>query len=102
MKYMRYYCKYFLLIGFFNRHRASYGSAYHRIVAHTDKSHHFNVSGNGGGAGKLSVAVHSAHGVGQTVGSGTRRNVVGVEGTSCTAARSYGEVFLSVFNGPLL
>ena len=35
-----------LLGGFFNRNRDRNAGAYHRVVAHTDKAHHFDVGGN--------------------------------------------------------
>lgn len=32
---------------FLNANRNSYGSAYHRVITHTDQTHHLNVSGYG-------------------------------------------------------
>ena len=41
----------------------------HRVVAHTDKTHHFDVSGNGGRTCELRIGMHTAHSVGHTVRS---------------------------------
>ena len=60
------------------------------------------MSGNGGGACELCVGVHTSHCIGHTVGSGTGRHIVGMEGTSCTAAGSYREVLLALLNALLL
>ena len=49
---------------------ASHGHADHGVVAGADQAHHLNVSRHAGRAGELSVAVHTAHGVGQAVRSG--------------------------------
>ncbi len=38
----------------------SYGSANHGVVAHTDQTHHINVSGNGGKTCELRIGVHTA------------------------------------------
>ena len=51
----------------------------HGVVTCADETHHFYVSGHGGRACELSVAVHSTHGVGHTVGSGTCCHVVGMQ-----------------------
>ena len=73
-------------------------SAYHRVVTHTDQTHHFYVSRNGRGTSELCVRVHTSHGIGHTVGSRTCSHVVWVKSTSCTAAGSYGEVLLAFFD----
>ena len=87
-----------LLYGNGNRN----GSADHRVVAHADQSHHFHVRGNGGGACKLGVAVHPAHGIRHAIGSGTSRHVVGMQRAACAAAGSNGEVVHAVLHCPLL
>ena len=58
--------------------------------------------GDGGGAGKLGIAVHPAHGVGQAIGGRTRRHVIGVQGTAGAAAAGHGEVLHAVLPAPLL
>ena len=78
------------------------GSAYHRVVAHADKTHHLNVCGNGGGACELRIGVHTAHGVGHAVRGRTCSHVVGVAGTACSAAGSDREVLNAVLYAPLL
>ncbi len=57
----------FLFHSLFNCNCAGHSRTDHRVVAHADKSHHFNVSRNGGRTCKLGVGVHSAHGVGHAV-----------------------------------
>ena len=44
-----------------NCNSTCYGCADHRVVTHTDKTHHLNVSRNRRRTCKLSVTVHSAH-----------------------------------------
>ena len=44
-----------------------YSGSDHRVVAHTYKSHHFNVCGNGGRACELRIGMHTAHGVSHAV-----------------------------------
>ena len=78
------------------------GSADHRVVAHADEAHHFNVSRNGRAARELRVAVHTAHRVGHAVRSRACRHVVGMQRSARAAARSNGEVFLAVLDGPFL
>ena len=70
----------------------------HRVVARTDQTHHLNVSRNGGGTCELCVGVHTAKGIGHTVGSRTCCHVIRMQGTSCTTAGSNGEVFLTCFD----
>ena len=60
------------------------------------------MSRHGGRASELSVAVHTAHGVGHAVGSGACSHVIGVQGTAGTTAGSDGEVLLAVLVAPLL
>ena len=85
-----------------NLNSASYGATYHRVVTDTEEAHHFYVSGHGAGTCKLCVRVHTAQGVGHTVGSWTSSHVVGVERTARTAARGDGEVLAAVLPAPLL
>ena len=87
---------------FLNRNGAGDGGANHGVVTHAYKAHHFNVCGNGGGAGKLGVGVHSAHGVGHAVGGGAGCHVVRVECTAGAAAGGNGEIVPAVFNTPFL
>ena len=49
---------------------ASYRTSYHRVVTDAEEAHHFNVGEYGRRTCKLSVRVHTAHGVGHTVRSG--------------------------------
>ena len=66
------------------------------------RPHHLNVGRHGGRTSELGITMHTAHGVGQTVGSGTGSHVVGMQGTARAAAGSDGEVLLAVLDGPLL
>ena len=90
------------LFGLFNGYRACYRRAYHGIVAHTDKPHHFNVCGNGRRTCELCVAVHPAHGVRHAVACGTGRHIVGVQSSSRAAAAGNREIFLAVVVSPFL
>ena len=83
-------------------HGAGDGGADHGVVAHADQTHHLNVRGHGGGTGELSIAVHTAHAVGQAVAGGAGGHVVGVQGTAGAAAGGDGEVLLAVLDDPLL
>ena len=74
----------------------------HRVVAGADQTHHLDVSRDGGRTSELSIAVHTAHGVGQAVGSGACCHVVRVQGTARAAAGSNGEVLLAILDSPLL
>ena len=76
--------------------------ANHRVVAHADKTHHLNVSRNGGGACELSVAVHPAHRVGHAVAGRTGSHIVGMERSARAAAGRDGEVVLAVLDAPFL
>ena len=87
---------------FFNCNCTSDGSTYHRVVAHAYKSHHFNVSGNGGRACKLCVGVHTSHSIGHAVAGGTCCHVIGMKRSARAAARCNGEVFNTVFIAPFL
>ena len=60
------------------------GHTNHGVVTCTDKSHHLNMGGHGGGACELSVAVHSSQGVGHAVGSRACCHVIGMQGTTRT------------------
>ena len=51
----------------------------HGVVTCADQTHHLYVGGDGGRACELSVAVHTAHGVGHAVRSGTCSHVIGME-----------------------
>ena len=83
-------------------HGASHRRADHRVVAHADEAHHFDVRRHRRGACELRVAVHTAHGVGQAVGSRASRHVVRVQGAAGAAAGRHGEVFFAVFERPFL
>ena len=78
------------------------GHTDHRVVARADQTHHLNVSRNGGRTGKLSVRMHTAHGIGHTVGSRTCGHVIRMQGTAGAAAGSNREVLLSGFDALLL
>ena len=86
----------------FHSHSHGNGSADHGIVAHAQEAHHFNVGRHGGGTGKLSVGMHTAHGIGHAVGSGAGRHVVGIQGTTRAAAGGHGEVLLALLDALLL
>ena len=55
-------------VGLGSSNSAGDGHTDHRVVAGTDQTHHLDVSRDGGGASKLGITVHTAHGVGQAVG----------------------------------
>ena len=82
------------------RNGARNGRADHRVITHTDKTHHFYVRGNGRRTCELRVAVHSSHSIGHAVRRRTCRHIVGVKSSSRAAARRNGEIFLAVFNAP--
>ena len=75
-----------LLFALSNSNGHSHSRTDHGVVAHAQEAHHLHVSGDGGRTGKLSVGVHTAHGVGHAVGSGTGGHVVGVQGAARAAA----------------
>ena len=50
------------------------------------------MSGDGGRTSELCVAMDTAEGIGQAIGSGTCSDVVGMQGTTGTTAGSNGEV----------
>jgi hypothetical protein len=52
-----------LLQSFFHSDSNANGHADHGVVTSAQEAHHLNVSGHGGGASELSVAVHTAHGM---------------------------------------
>ena len=58
--------------------------------------------GDGAGAGELRVAVHTAHGVGHAVGSGTGGHIVRMQRTAGAAAGGHGEVLLALLDALLL
>ena len=57
---------------------------------------------NRGGARKLGVRMHPAHGIGHTVGSGACSHVVRVQGAACAAARGNREILLALLVAFLL
>ena len=73
-------------------------STNHRVVTHSDQTHHLNVSRYGRRTCELCVRVHTSHGICHTIGSRTCCHVVRVKGTSCTTAGCYGEVFLTLLD----
>ena len=84
-----------LLQSLLNSNGHSDSHADHGVVACAQEAHHFHVGGDGGGACELSIAVHTAHGISQTVGSGACCHVVGMQSTAGAAAGSDGEVLLA-------
>ena len=78
------------------------GRADHGVVAHAEEAHHLNVRGDRGGAGKLRVGVHAAHGIGHAVGGGTCRHVVRVQRAPRAAAGGDGEVLLALLDALFL
>ena len=93
---------FFLLRSFLNCYSYGYGHSYHGVVTCADVTHHFYVGGNGGGACELCVGVHTTHGVGHTVGSGTCSHVIGVKSSTGTTTGCNGEVLNAVLVTPLL
>ena len=85
-------------------HSNSHGNGHtdHGVVASAQEAHHFHVGRDGGRTGELSVAVHTAHGVGQAVGSGAGSHVVGVQGTARATAGGHGEVLLALLDALFL
>ena len=77
-----------LLQRLLNSNSNANGHADHGVVTCAQEAHHLNVGGDGGRAGELSVAVHTAHGIGQAIGSGACSHVVGVQSTAGAAAGS--------------
>jgi len=59
----------------------SNGHTNHRVVTGAQKAHHLNVSRNRRRTCKLSIRVHTTHGIGHTVGSGACSYVIGMQGT---------------------
>ena len=57
---------------------------------------------DGGGTCELRITVHTTHGIGHTVGSGTSRHIVGMQGTARTAAGGHGEILLALLDALLL
>ena len=91
-----------VLLSFLNRNGHGDGRADHGVVAHAQEAHHFHVGRHGGGTGKLSVGMHTAHGIGHAVGSGAGCHVVGMQGTARAAAGGHGEVLLALLDALLL
>ena len=50
-----------------DRNCHSDGRADHRVIAHAEEAHHLHVRGHRGGAGELSVGMHTAHCICKTV-----------------------------------
>ena len=62
-------CYRLLVQGSSNIYGASYGATYHGVVTDTEEAHHLYVGRYRRRTGELSVAVHTTHRVGHTVGS---------------------------------
>ena len=91
-----------LLQGLLNSNGHGNGHADHGVVASAQEAHHLDVGGDGGGTCELSITMHTAHGVGHAVGSGTCSHVVGMQGTAGAAAGSDGEVLAAILHALLL
>ena len=87
---------------FLNSNSNSNSHTNHGVVTCTDKSHHFNMSGNGGGTCELCIGVHSSESICHTVGSGACCHVIGMESSTCAATGSNGEVLNAILVTPLL
>ena len=68
-----------LLQSLFNSNSDRNGHADHGVVTSAQEAHHFHVGGDGGRASELSVTMHTAHGIGHAVGSGTCSHVIGMQ-----------------------
>ena len=99
-----YYLRMLLLFAhsFLYSYSYGYGHTNHRVVTSTDEAHHVNVCRYGGGTCELGIAVHTAHGVGHTIGSRASSHVVRMERTARAATGSNGEVLLAVFDAVFL
>ena len=86
----------FLLQALGDRDSHRDGRADHRVVAHAEEAHHLDVRRNGAGARELRIGVHTAHGVGHTVGGGAGGHVVRVQRAARAAAGGDGKVLLSL------
>ena len=91
-----------LLFALSNSNGHSHSRTDHGVVAHAQEAHHLHVSGDGGRTGKLSVGVHTAHGVGHAVRGRAGAHVVRVQGTASAATRSDREVLLASLEALLL
>ena len=91
-----------LLGGFFDGDGAGDGRADHRVVANADEPHHLDVRRDRGRTGKLRVAVHTAHGIGQAVGSRAGGHIVRVERAARAAVGCNREIFDAVLIRPFL
>ena len=87
---------------FLDADRNRYGSAYHRVIAHTDQAHHFHMRRYGRRTCELCVGMHTAQCIREAIGSGTCSHIVRMQRTSRAAAGCYGEVFLSCFRSLFL
>ena len=58
-----------LLQGLLNSNSHGNGHTDHGVVTGAQEAHHLNMGRDGGRAGELSVTVHTAHGIGQAIGS---------------------------------
>lgn len=72
-----------------------YSSSYHRIVAHSKKSHHLNMCRNTGRPCELSIAVHTPHGIRHSVGSWSCSHIIWMQSTSRATSTGNGEVRLA-------
>ena len=87
-----------VLLRFFDSDSHRDGRADHRVVAHAEEAHHLDVRRNGAGARELRIGVHTAKCICEAIRSRTCSHVIGMQGTAGTAAGSYGEVLLALFN----
>ena len=99
-----YYLRMLLLFAhsFLYSYSYGYGHTNHRVVTSADEAHHVNVCRYGGGTCELGIAVHTAHGVGHTIGSRASSHVVRMERTARAATGSNGEVLLTLLGALLL
>ena len=80
----------------------SNGHTNHRVVAGTDEAHHIYMGRYGGGTSELGITMHTAEGIGHTIGSRAGSHVIRMQGTASAAAGSYGEVLLALLDALLL
>ena len=71
-----------------------YGCTNHGVVAHAEEAHHFYVSRYGRRASELSIAVHTAHGIGHAVRSRAGSHVIRMERAACAAAGPFNRLWL--------
>ena len=80
----------------------SNGHTNHRVVAGADEAHHVYMGRYGGGTSELCITMHTAEGIGHTIGSRAGSHVIWMQGTASAAAGSYGEVLLALLDALLL